>query len=581
MQSSKKGKGARPPQGPSVFATLAPYRGLIALLAVLSISSNGLSLWLPKIISKAIDAYARHTLELHDVIVQFSWVSGGIFVLVYILSILQTGVSELVAKDMRNKLAAKISRQSYAYVQANDPAKLLTNLTSDMDSVKVFVAQAVVSIISSLVLIIGASALLININWKLALAVLAVVPLIGVAFSGALSFASKYFAESRVVIDRLNKVINESILGAGLIRVLDSIKLENGKFEDANAQAKGIGIKIISIFSALIPLISFIAGLATLVIVAYGGKLVIDSSLTLGDFAAFSSYLAILIFPIIMLGFVSSIIAQANASYARIAEVLAAPDPKEDGTRTDELTGQLTVKDVHVAYGQKEVLKGVSFSVKAKSRTAIIGPTAAGKTQLLYVLTGLLAPKQGEILVDGHTIDSYEKVALHRQMGFVFQDSIIFNMSLRENIAFTTEVSEESMLRAIETAELSDLVASLPNGLETIISERGTSLSGGQKQRLMLARALALNPKILLLDDFTARVDTATEAKILANVSTNYPDITLISVTQKIAPVEDYDQIILVMEGELLASGTHQHLLETSQEYVQIYNSQRSTNSYE
>ena len=164
-----------------------------------------------------------------------------------------------------------------------------------------------------------------------------------------------------------------------------------------------------------------------------------------------------------------------------------------------------------------------------------------------------------------------------KQIGLVFQDSIIFNMTLRENIAFNSEVTENDLKKAIETAELNEFIQSLPNGLDTIVSERGSSLSGGQKQRIMLARALAINPKILLLDDFTARVDTLTEEKISSNVKNNYPNITLISVTQKIDPVRDYDQIIVIMEGELIASGKHDFLMQHSPEYVQIYHSQKST----
>jgi ATP-binding cassette subfamily B protein len=180
---------------------------------------------------------------------------------------------------------------------------------------------------------------------------------------------------------------------------------------------------------------------------------------------------------------------------------------------------------------------------------------------------------------DGNTVDTYLKEALHRQIGFVFQDSILFNLTLRENIAFNTTVTDRDLDLAIRTAELQGFVESLPQRLDTVVSERGTSLSGGQKQRIMLARALALNPRILLLDDFTARVDTTTERQILENVRRNYPHITLLSVTQKIGSVEDYDQIILLMEGEVLASGTHKHLMDTSPEYVQIYDSQRSTSS--
>jgi ATP-binding cassette subfamily B protein len=283
-----------------------------------------------------------------------------------------------------------------------------------------------------------------------------------------------------------------------------------------------------------------------------------------------------LIFPIIVIGFMSNIIAQASASYARINGVLNAPDPKEQGTLVADLKGNIALRDVSLVYGQKPALRDVSFSIIAGSRTAVIGPTAAGKTQLLYLLTALVRPGSGTVKYDDHDIDEYQLSSFHQQIGFVFQDSIIFNLSIRENIAFSDTVTDQSLERALETAELTDFIRSLPEGLSTIVSERGSSLSGGQKQRIMLARALALEPRILLLDDFTARVDVHTEKKILDNVLRNYPGITLLSVTQKIAAVENYEQIILLMEGEIVSTGTHTHLMETCPEYVQIYNSQRS-----
>jgi len=197
------------------------------------------------------------------------------------------------------------------------------------------------------------------------------------------------------------------------------------------------------------------------------------------------------------------------------------------------------------------------------------------------LLTGLIPANSGTVEFDGKNIDSYNSEAFHSQVGFVFQDSIIFNMSIRENIAFSDTVTNESLQKAINTAELKEFIESLPDGLNTIVSERGSSLSGGQKQRIMLARALAVNPKVLLLDDFTARVDAYTERKILANVQLNYPAITLLSVTQKIAAIEHYDQIILLMDGEIIASGKHEELMGASPEYVQIFNSQQSTSNYE
>ena len=203
------------------------------------------------------------------------------------------------------------------------------------------------------------------------------------------------------------------------------------------------------------------------------------------------------------------------------------------------------------------MLKNISFSVKAGSNTAIIGPTAAGKSQLLLLLTNIMPPDSGSLEFDGIPIERYSREAFHRQIGFVFQDSVIFNMTLQENIAFSDNVTDESLWKAIGTAELTDFIESLPEKLDTVVAERGTSLSGGEKQRIMLARALAINPKILLLDDFTSRVDRKTENKILCNIRNNYPEMTLLSVTQKIAPVRHFDQIILLMEGEIIASGKH------------------------
>jgi ATP-binding cassette subfamily B protein len=316
-------------------------------------------------------------------------------------------------------------------------------------------------------------------------------------------------------------------------------------------------------------------------ILALGGHFVVIGTMSLGNFAAFNSYLLLLIFPILMIGFMSNIIAQASASYSRISIVLDAPVTSDTGTIENDLKGNILLKDVSLFYGEKPVLKNISFSVKAGSKTAIIGPTAAGKSQLLYLLTNLISPGSGIIEFDGKSIDQYTKEVFHSNIGFVFQDSVIFNMSLRENIAFNDKVTDESLGKAIATAELTDFIESLPQKLDTIVTERGTSLSGGQKQRIMLARALAVNPKILLLDDFTSRVDKKTENKILCNIENNYPGLTLISVTQKISPVRHFEQIILLMEGEVIAAGTHNELKESSPEYIQIYSSQRSTQHYE
>jgi ATP-binding cassette subfamily B protein len=569
------------PQGPSLFGVLKPYKHLILLLVVLTILGNSLNLAIPAIISSGIDTYNQQHVIASRLIAAFFVAAAGIFVFAYLQAVAQTYASERVARDLRTSLVSKISTQDHAFIQQMTPAKLLTNLTSDVDAVKMFVSQAIASIISSLFLILGASVVLIGLNWKLAIGVLAMLPIIGGTFAMVMRKVRKLFKKSQEAIDWLNKVINESILGSALIRLVNSQQYEYEKFVSASTEARDISLSILKLFASLIPVIIFCTNLATLMILTLGGRFVILGTMSIGNFLAFNIYLAILIFPVIVIGFMSNVIASASASYGRIAMVLRAPDRKETGTLVTKLRGDITVRNVVVAYGEKRVLKNVSFAAAAGTRTAIIGPTAAGKTQLLYLLTGLLKPDSGSIEFDGRSIEEYEKQSLHLQVGFVFQDSILFNLTLRENIAFSKTVRDEDLERAISTAELRDFIDTLPQRLDTVVSERGTSLSGGQKQRIMLARALALNPKLLLLDDFTARVDTNTEQKILGNVRRNYPEITLVSITQKIASVEDYDQIVLLMEGEVLATGRHKELMKTSPEYVQIYDSQRSTSHYE
>jgi ATP-binding cassette subfamily B protein len=568
------------PKGPGIWSLLKPYNRMIFLLMLFALLGNGINLILPKIVASAIDSYPA-SYHLRKVMLQYIGASLVVFVFTWLQGLVQVYTSEKVARDLRSSLSQKISRQSSAFVEAANPSKLLTNLTSDTDAIKMFVSQAIVSIASSLIIIVGACILLFVTNWRLAFAVVGIIPIIGFAFAFVLKKVRPLFSQNRQVIDRLNKVINESILGASIIRVINSQQPEYIKFLEANTQSKNISLQVIKMFAGLIPVIVLTANLGGLAILTLGGHFVISNTMTLGDFAAFNSYLAMLIFPIIVIGFMSNLIAQAQASYGRITGILHAADPVDTATIHTPLQGNIDMKNVSVKYGEKAALKEIDFSVKAGSSLAVIGPTAAGKTQLLYLLTGLIKPTTGKVLFDGIGIEAYNKEGFYSQLGFVFEDSILFNMSIRENIAFSRQATDASLAKAIATAELKDFIDTLPDKLDTIVSERGTTLSGGQKQRLMLARALAVNPKILLLDDFTARVDTNTETRILENLQRNYPGITLISVTQKIATAAPFDQIIVLMEGEIVARGVHETLMKESPEYVQIFNSQQSTSNYE
>lgn len=573
-----KKKKQKEPKKPSLLSFLKNYKLLVATVVTLSLIVNGLGLLLPQITSKAIDSLQDQTYNKNDYLLLFGGVASIILVLGLIQSVVGNITAEKIAQELRRQVIEKISRQSFTYINNVSTSKLLTNLTADTDAVKQFINQGLVIAFAAVVQLIGSIILLLSINWKLAIPVLLTIPILLFAFGAIFSAIEKYFKKGQEVIDKLNRVINESIVGSALIRVLNAKKFEQDKFAVVNEESKFIGTKIVTGFASLIPVISVVVSLAFLIVLGYGGVQIIDGTLTAGEFSAFFSYIYIFINPIFILGFLASTIGRAFTTYQRLMEVIDAEEPEVSGTLKKDIKGDIKLNKVTLDLANKRILDNINFEIKNKSRVGIIGPTAAGKTQIFYLITGLINPNEGEILIDGNKISEYEANNLYSQMGMVFQDSIVFNTTIRENIAFRGTISEEQLWKAIETAELKDFVESLPDKLETIVSERGVSLSGGQKQRLTLARALALNPKILLLDDFTARVDVNTEKKIFDNLKKNYPEITVIAITQKINSIKDFDNIILVMEGELIATGKHEELLKKSLEYNQIYNSQKAVN---
>ena len=559
-----------------IISLAKPYLGFIILIFFLSLAGNGLNLAVPKIIASNLDSFAKSGFNLQSALITLSVITVLIFIFSGIQSLVQTYLSERIGRDLRNRLITKISHQPFSFINEITPEKLLTNLTGDIDNLKQVIALGLVQVFSSIILIFGSAALLISVNVRLALIVLTIIPLIIVLFVFVFSKIRHFFKKAQAIIDRLNKTINESIVAASLIRILNSQYVETQKFLEVNTQSKEIGLSILSLFASLLPLIGIIANFGLVAVVFIGGRSIVSGSFTIGGLTAFLSYISMLIFPIIIIGFISNVMARAVASFERISAVLYAPTKKHKGKLEKELQGKVAFKNVSLNYGNKQILKNISFEIPAGSRTAILGPTAAGKTQIFYLLAGLLKNSSGKILIDDLAQSKYTAKTLADQIGLVFQDSSIFNTSIRENINFKNVNNEGVFQKAIHTAELDDFIASLPDGLETKVSERGASLSGGQKQRITLARALVVNPKILLLDDFTARVDRETEKRIFQNLKNNYSQLTQILITQQISSIKDFDQIILVMEGELLAIGTHEELLKKSPEYLQIYNSQIS-----
>ncbi len=578
------------------FKLIKSYYGWAIVVVVLGFASNILSLFVPKLSARVIDSVDFSALgHVGNIATSTGYVWPSSLTLLLVLALitlviavvqiyLSTYFSEKVALDLRHKLTAKISSQSFGYISDSTPGRLLTIVTSDVDAVKNVISQGLVTLLGAVVTLIGSAILLMTINLRLALYTLSVIPALILVFIFVFGTLGRLFRQSQENLEKINSVINETIVGSALVRVLNSASSEIAKFFNINSKSRDTGLGIVKNISALIPMIVLLSNTATLIIIWFGGRQVISNTLSLGNFSAFFSYSAMFIWPLFVLSFVGTSISRGGVSLKRISDVLDSEVAEDIGDNVSAIVGDIEFKNVSLNYKgengeERTVLKDISFKINAKTKTAIVGPTAAGKTQLFYLMSGLVAPTSGEILIDGKPMSSYKTSELLSHIGLVFQDSIIFNTSLRENIAFAGgHAKQEDLLqKAIATAELNDLVAQLPKGLDSLVSERGTTLSGGQKQRLMLARALAIDPQILLLDDFTARVDIATELSILKNVKENYPNTTLISITQKVEPIKDYDKIIVIMEGELVATGTHSELLKSSFEYGQIYQSQMTT----
>ena len=560
---------------PTLRGLLAGHWLWVAALVGVTILASCLSLLIPALFASAIDALGRRSFSGMPTVMSLVGLVIALVAANGAQIILQTYLSETIARDLRSHLVGKIVALAPPSVDARTPGALLTNITSDVDAAKSFVAHVIGNLSSSIFLVSAITPILLYLDWRLALAVLPIMAMIACTFHFLLGRVRVLFSQVFALIEKLNTVLYENIIGAALMRLVNSSDHEMRKFAGINSEIRLVNIAILRQFSLMIPLITFLGSAATFVLFGLGGTGVIHGGLTLGTFSAFNAYLAMMIYPLISIGLMSTTIANAQASLSRLSSLLTASSERQPGTQFAPLSGNIEVRDASLSFGDRRVLNHISFSVASRSKVAILGPTAAGKSQLIQLLAGVL-PSDKKIFYDGIPIEMISPESVSKQVGVVFQTSSMFNSTLRENICLGRAIDGQELEKILHAAELKDFVSALPNGLDTLVSERGSTLSGGQKQRIMLARALVGKPNILFLDDFTARVDAATEKKILENLDEHYPELTLVIVSQKIRPIEHFDQIILLMEGDILATGRHETLLRTSAEYVQILQSQES-----
>jgi ATP-binding cassette, subfamily B, bacterial len=545
------------------------YKNYLSLLFILVLIVTGLSLAIPNITGEILKSIESQKLDW-NLIKILSALVGFTFVFEVLQQVIGAKFREQVGFDLRQKLMDKVVTQNYTRVNEIGIGQIITLFGSDVTNVKDIMAGELVLSIKAMLLFVGALILLFVTNWKLGLIAFISLPIIIAAFGWIFKSVTKYFKLSQENQTDLNNTISQNIYGANLVRVQNSQAWETSKFDKYTDESRQISFKIIEAFSALIPIINTISSWTTFGILYFGAITYIAGQIKLGDINAYISYYALLTAPIFIIGFNSQGIARLGVSLKRINELLTGKEEIHSGEFKEEIKHGLELQNVNLEYVGKIVLKDINFKIPIGKKTAILGPTGAGKSLLISLLTGMIKPTNGEILIDDVEIHNWDQNFIKAKMTTVFQESLIFIGDLKQNIILNRDFDQTKFDQALETSTLGELYKTKGG-----ISELGGNLSGGQKQRLTLARALYNRPQILLLDDFTARVDGDTETKIQKLLKQNYPETTIVSISQSIDTIKNYDQIILIMEGEILAIGTHEELMKNSPEYKQIEASQR------
>jgi ATP-binding cassette subfamily B multidrug efflux pump len=488
--------------------------------------------------------------------------------------------SQSVAFDLRNDLYAKIQRLSFSYHDQNQTGQLMIRATDDVEKLRLFIGQGLLQLVGSIVLLTATLIILFNTNARLALATIWILPVALILFIIFGTISQPLFSRVQQKLSALNTVLQENLAGIKVVKAFTREKSEQAKFNAAADNLMAQQIVIARLFTFLMPLVFLIANLGQATTLYVGGKEIILGTLTLGEWQEFSMYLMYIFFPVAQLGFIITQFGQAAASATRIFEILDAKSDVTDKPGAIDLPqvdGYIAFENVTFRYvgGGEPVLDKVNFKAEPGQTIALLGATGSGKTSIINLLPRFYDPTEGRITIDGHDLRDLKLESLRAQIGIVLQETTLFSGTIRDNIAFgKPEASDEEIFAAAKAAAAHDFIMSFTEGYATPVGERGTTLSGGQKQRIAIARALLLNPRILILDDSTSSVDLGTEATIQAALDVLMKNRTSFVIAQRISTVMNADQIIVLDKGQVAAIGKHADLLEDNEIYAEIYTSQ-------
>jgi ATP-binding cassette subfamily B multidrug efflux pump len=498
----------------------------------------------------------------------------------YLQGVLAAKASQGVAYDLRNALYAHIQSLSFGYHDRAQTGQLLTRATSDVEMVRSFISMGVLQLFSALLMMIGSLALLVTTNWQLTLITLPVMLSVLAVFGFFASRGRPLFTLVQQTLGRLNTTLQESLAGIRVVKAFAREPFERQRFGASNQELREAGLRVGRMFAVAMPLIFTLANLGTLAVIWGGGHQIMAGRLTIGELVAFQSYLMMTMFPMLMLGMIIMSVSQAGAGAQRIFEILDAESEVREKPGASELPpirGEVVFDDVTFRYfpEQEAVLRRVSFDAEPGQTVALLGATGSGKSTIINLIPRFYDVSEGRVMVDGLDVREVTLESLRQQIGIVLQETVLFGGTIRENIAYgRPDASEEEIIAAAQAAEAHDFITSFAQGYDTVVGERGVTLSGGQKQRIAIARALLIDPRILILDDSTSSVDVETEYHIQEALDRLRGGRTSFVIAQRISTVLNADQILVLDKGQVAAWGGHEDLLRDSSLYAEIYYSQ-------
>ncbi|KQY91140.1 multidrug ABC transporter ATP-binding protein [Paenibacillus sp. Root52] len=568
---------------------LTPYKSAAILAPLLMVLEVTMDLLQPKLMSSIVDDGVLAG-DLSHII------RTGLFMLLFALigwvggagcTLFSSKAAVGYGTDLRQELFDHIQTFSFRNLDTFREGSLITRLTSDITQMQTFVQMLLRMFIRSPMLIIGSVIMAFTISVKLALILILTMPVLFILLYVLIRASYPLFASVQDKLDKVNAVLQENLAGIRVVKAFARANLERSRFKQSNQDYTETAVKAWRIVTLNAPVLSLMLNATIVAVLWFGGYQVVGGSIAAGDLIAFINYVTVVLSSLTSIGMMMMSFSRAKVSAARINEVLhTQPDIQSgsaivrEGTTLRDInrssSGQVEFRDVSFGYDGEPALTGITFTAKPGEKVALLGSTGSGKTSLVQLIPRLYDASQGEVLVNGMNVKQWDLHDLRSRVSIVLQESILFSGSIRDNIGYgKPNATEEEIRQAAQAAAAHEFIMNLKDGYDTELGQRGVNLSGGQKQRISIARALLMQPEVLILDDSTSAVDLRTEASIQKSLHTLMKDSTTILIAQRISSVQDADCIYVLEEGRIVASGTHDQLMAHSPLYQSIYDSQQ------